>query len=62
MIDKKQLKEARMEEQLLSEIKLQMYMRHPNVLKMYGFFSDLKKIYLLLELAEECLFSQINAG
>ena len=34
-----------------------MYSNHPNILKMYGFFSDESKIYLLLELATNgCLF------
>ena len=28
-----------------------MYLNHPNVLKMYGFFDDDLKIYLILELA-----------
>ena len=38
-----------------------MYSNHPNVLKMYGFFSDSKKIYLLLELATNgCLFKEIR--
>lgn len=30
------------------EIKLQSYMSHPNVLKMYGYFHDSKNIYLIL--------------
>lgn len=46
-----------MESQLIQEIKIQMYSNHPNILKMYGFFDDEKKIYLLLELATHgCLF------
>lgn len=40
-----------MEDQLLSEIKLQCYMKHPNVLQMYGYFHDETNIYLMLELA-----------
>jgi serine/threonine protein kinase len=39
-----------MEYQLIQEIKTQTFCNHPNVLKMYGFFSDDKNIYLLLEL------------
>jgi hypothetical protein len=31
-------------------------MNHPNLLKMYGFFSDQANIYLLLELGTNCLF------
>lgn len=38
-----------------------MFSNHPNILKMYGFFSDDKKIYLLLELATNgCLFKEIR--
>ena len=38
-----------------------MYSNHPNILKMYGFFSDKNKIYLLLELATNgCLFKEIR--
>ena len=57
MINKKELKESEMESQLIQEIKIQLYSSHPNILKMYGFFADEKKIYLLLELATNgCLF------
>ena len=46
-----------MENQLIQEIKIQQYSNHPNILKMYGFFCDDKKIYLMLELATNgCLF------
>ncbi len=45
-----------MEEQILSEIKLQLYMNHPNILKLYGFFDDQKNIYLILEYCSQCLF------
>ena len=48
MISKKEVKEARMESQLTQEIKIQMFSNHPNVLKLYGFFHDEKKVYLLL--------------
>ena len=50
-----------MESQLIQEIKIQMHSNHPNILKMYSFFSDEKKIYLLLELATNgCLFREIR--
>lgn len=35
-------------------------MRHPNVLQMYGFFHDETTIYLMLELAQECLFKDLR--
>ena len=57
MINKKDVKEAGMEAQVAQEIKIQLFSNHPNVLKLYGFFSDNSKIYLLLELATHgCLF------
>ena len=37
-----------MEAQVAQEIKVQMFTNHPNVLKLYGFFADNSKIYLLL--------------
>lgn len=50
-----------MEKQLIQEIKIQMFSSHPNVLKMYGFFADETKIYLILELATNgCLFKEIR--
>lgn len=49
-----------MEEQLVSELKLQAYTNHPNVLKMYGFFHDTTNIYIMLELAEECLYKSLK--
>jgi hypothetical protein len=36
--------------QLISEIKIQMFMEHPNLIKLYDFFADQRNIYLLLEL------------
>lgn len=61
VINKKELKESEMQAQLVQEIKIQMYSNHPNILKMYGFFHDESKIYLLLELATNgCLFKEIR--
>jgi aurora kinase, other len=36
--------------QLVREIKIQSFLNHPNVVKMYNFFADEKYIYLMLEL------------
>lgn len=50
-----------MEEQLLMEIKMQLYFNHPNILKLYGFFNDKDNIYLILEYMEEgTLYSQLR--
>lgn len=36
--------------QIIREIKIQMYLNHPNLIKLYGYFSDDYNIYLLMEL------------
>jgi serine/threonine protein kinase len=36
--------------QLVREIKIQTFLNHPNIVKMYTFFSDKTYIYLALEL------------
>ena len=48
---KKQLLASNVEHQLRREIEIQSHLRHPNILRMYGFFWDDKKIYLILEYA-----------
>lgn len=35
-------------------------MKHPNILAMHGFFDDKVNIYLMLELANECLFKVLR--
>lgn len=61
MISKAEVRAAGMEAQLMQEIKIQLYANHPNILKMYGFFHDTNKVYLLLELATNgCLFKEIR--
>ena len=42
-----------MEHQLISEIKLQSYLKHENIVQLYGYFDDEEKFYLLLEFCEE---------
>jgi len=48
---KKQISEARYELQIAREIEIQSHLNHPNVLKMFGYFWDAKRIYLILEFA-----------
>ena len=36
--------------QLIREIKIQMYLDHPNLVKLYCYFTDIYNIYLLMEL------------
>lgn len=51
ILSKKQLVKSGVEHQLRREVEIQSHLRHPNILRMYGFFWDLKKIYLILEYA-----------
>ncbi|KAH7725659.1 aurora kinase A [Aphelenchoides avenae] len=48
---KSQLTKANVEHQLVREIEIQAHLRHPNILKMYNYFQDDKKVYLILEYA-----------
>ncbi|TKR93220.1 hypothetical protein L596_007716 [Steinernema carpocapsae] len=48
---KSQLVKGGVEIQLRREIEIQGHLRHPNVLRMYHYFYDEKKIYLVLEYA-----------
>jgi len=48
---KKQLIHARVEHQLRREIEIQSRLRHPNVLRLFGFFHDKDRIFLILEFA-----------
>ncbi len=51
MISKKQLLKSGLEHQLRREIEIQTHLDHENILKLYGFFWDEKRIYLILEYA-----------
>ncbi|KAB7495056.1 Aurora kinase [Armadillidium nasatum] len=48
---KSQLQKAHVEHQLRREIEIQAHLRHPHVLRLYGYFYDDTKIYLILEFA-----------
>jgi len=40
-----------MQDQLVRELKIQLFINHPNVAKVYGFFDDLLHFYTLMECA-----------
>ena len=40
-----------MEHQLRREVEIQAHLRHANILRLYGYFYDKEKIYLILEYA-----------
>uniref|UniRef100_A0A915IUX5 Aurora kinase n=1 Tax=Romanomermis culicivorax TaxID=13658 RepID=A0A915IUX5_ROMCU len=48
---KSQLQKAGVEHQLKREIEIQAHLRHPNILRLYGYFYDDSRIYLILEYA-----------
>jgi aurora kinase A len=48
---KKQIASQKIEHQVRREIEIQSHLRHPNILRMYGFFHDEQRIYLILEYA-----------
>eukprot|EP00877_Chromochloris_zofingiensis_P008176 jgi/Chrzof1/3611/Cz13g02090.t1 len=48
---KSQLSQSNVEHQLRREIEIQSHLRHPNILRMYGYFYDKEKVYLILEYA-----------
>jgi serine/threonine protein kinase len=48
---KREIRENNMLEQLVREMKIQLYVNHPNIVKFYGFFDDLLHCYILMECA-----------
>ncbi|XP_065064586.1 aurora kinase C-like [Rhopilema esculentum] len=48
---KAQLSKANVEHQLRREIEIQSHLRHNNILRLYGYFYDEKRVYLILEYA-----------
>ncbi|CAB1120031.1 unnamed protein product [Ectocarpus sp. CCAP 1310/34] len=51
VLQKKQLLKAGVEHQLRREIEIQSHLRHRNILRLFGYFYDEKRIYLILEFA-----------
>ncbi|XP_049784774.1 aurora kinase C-like [Schistocerca cancellata] len=59
---KSQLESANVQHQLRREIEIQSHLRHPNILKMYGYFHDKARVYLILEYAPKGeLFKEIKS-
>ncbi|XP_060755356.1 aurora kinase C-like [Neoarius graeffei] len=48
---KKQLEKAGVVHQLRREVEIQSHLRHPNILRLYGYFHDSARVYLILEFA-----------
>lgn len=53
VIRKSAILRYRMEGQLRREIEIQSHLNHPNILQLYGYFWDSKKVYLILEYAPQ---------
>ena len=51
VLQKGQLMKAGVEHQLRREIEIQAHLRHRNILRMFGYFWDEKRVYLILEYA-----------
>lgn len=49
VIEKKLLHEEEITDQFIREVKIQMFLNHPNIIKMYGCFDDSVNIYIILE-------------
>ncbi|MCL4168386.1 UNVERIFIED_CONTAM: hypothetical protein GTU68_059179 [Idotea baltica] len=61
IIEKKLLYEEEITEQFIRELKIQMFLNHPNIIRMYGYFDDAVNIYLILEMATgNQLFKQLK--
>ncbi|GMH22506.1 hypothetical protein Nepgr_024349 [Nepenthes gracilis] len=51
VIFKEQIEKYRLHHQLRREMEIQMSLRHPNILRLYGWFHDEERIFLILEFA-----------
>lgn len=51
IIYKAELEQSKVERQLRREIEIQSHLRHTNILRLYGYFYDDKRVYLILEYA-----------
>jgi len=51
VIFKHQIQKAGCEHQLRREIEIQSHLRHPNILRLYGYFYDDTRVYMILEYA-----------
>ncbi|XP_015112038.1 serine/threonine-protein kinase Aurora-2 [Diachasma alloeum] len=47
---KTDIKKRNLKQQVLKEIEIHSHLKHPNILRMYGWFQDEKRIYMVMEL------------
>ncbi|CAM6095425.1 unnamed protein product [Calypogeia fissa] len=48
---KNQLEQSQVKHQVRREIEIQSHLRHPNILRLYGYFYDQLRVYIILEYA-----------
>ncbi|CAI5741713.1 unnamed protein product [Hyaloperonospora brassicae] len=53
VLNKQQLIKSSMEHQLRREIEIQSHLRHKSILRLYGYFYDSKRVYLIIEYAPQ---------
>lgn len=59
---KKQIHVNNVEHQVRREIEIQSHLRHPNILRLYGYFHDASRIYLILEYAPKgALYKELQS-
>jgi serine/threonine protein kinase len=60
-MEKAKMKELKVEENVIREIKISFFLDHPNISKLYGVFNDSKRIYLVFELGVDySLYDAMN--
>lgn len=58
---KAQLQQSQVEHQLRREIEIQSHLRHPNILRLYGYFYDTVSIIFTLSLAEKHSWLRVSS-
>lgn len=60
-LHKQEIVAGKVEKQVRREIEIQQNLRHPNILRLYGYFHDSKRIFLVLEFAAKGeLYKQLS--
>lgn len=60
---KQQLLKGQVEHQLRREIEIQSHLRHPNILRLFGYFHDKTRVFLILEFAAHGeLYKHLSSG
>ncbi|VVC36642.1 Protein kinase domain,Protein kinase-like domain,Serine/threonine-protein kinase, active [Cinara cedri] len=57
---KTQILKANVEHQLKREIEIQTHLRHPHIVRMFGYFHDDVRVYMILEYAPKQLYKELQ--